>query len=107
MWELVIASRSWPYGNAKKYISDHNPSVSDMRRATEMVTKEQERGLTTRIPRDSLDQEIYLVAQIFRWKSLQHGRLRFLLLNNLLAGEALEAGLKLKRTYEKEEWRKW
>jgi hypothetical protein len=42
-----------------------------MRRATEMVTKGQERGLTTRIPRDSLDDEIYLVGLIFRWRSLQ------------------------------------
>ena len=44
-------------------------------------------------------------AEIRRWRSLQHERTRYLLLNDLLAGEALEATQKLKRQQELYEWR--
>ena len=43
-------------------------------------------------------------AEIRRWRKLQHERTRYLLLNDLLAGDALEATQKLKRQHERYEW---
>lgn len=44
-------------------------------------------------------------AEIRRWRKLQHERTRYLLLHDLLAGEALEEAQKMKRQHERYEWR--
>ena len=53
----------------------------------------------------TFDEHVWSDASVDAWRRGQHERLRFLLLNDLLAGEALEAGTKLKRDHEAREWR--
>ena len=52
------------------------------------------------------DDEDVAYAEIRRWRKRQHDRARYLLLHDLLAGEALESIQKLKRQHERYEWRK-
>lgn len=43
-------------------------------------------------------------AEIRHWRSMQHSRLRFLMVNDLLAGEAAVDAEGMKRAHERYEW---
>jgi hypothetical protein len=53
----------------------------------------------------TVDEHISSYASVNAWRRRQHERLRFLLLGDYLAGQALEAALKLKLNHEGREWR--
>lgn len=52
------------------------------------------------------DDDDVAYAEIRHWRGMQHSRLRFLMVNDLLAGEAAADADNLKRAHERYEWSK-
>ena len=77
-------------------------SPADYERARLRVLKE---GPNTGRAPFNFDEEVWSSASVDAWLDAQHKRLRYLLVNGLLAGEALKTALVFERAHEGREWR--
>jgi len=93
------SSGEWEQLNPDLARSHPKPTLSEYEAARRREIKDSHAG--SQAPYD-FDEYVATDASYDAWRRRQHERLRWLLLNGLLSGEALEAGTKMKKARE---WR--
>jgi hypothetical protein len=92
-WETLAPelARPWPKPTPEEYENARRRELEDSHAATH-------------IPYDFLE-EVAMSSKVDAWRRREHERVRFLLLNDMVAGDAREVALRLKRELENREWR--